>query len=46
MALSYATEWFMAWYGGEPSATASLVSFVFTGDYAPLYWTHARLQRA
>ena len=30
MGLSYATEWFAAWYGGD-SAERSLVSFEFTG---------------
>jgi len=34
--LSYATEWFNAWYGGE-RAERSLVWFEFTGAYAPLY---------
>ena len=37
MGLSYATEWFAAWYGGE-HADRSLVVFEFTGAYAPLYW--------
>jgi Ni/Fe-hydrogenase subunit HybB-like protein len=37
MGLSYASEWFAAWYGGA-SAERSLVSFEFTGAYAPLYW--------
>ncbi len=37
MGLSYATEWFNAWYGGE-RADRSLVAFEFTGAYAPLYW--------
>jgi Ni/Fe-hydrogenase subunit HybB-like protein len=37
MGLSYATEWFTAWYGGE-HAERSLVAFQFTGHYAPLYW--------
>ena len=37
MGLSYATEWFAAWYGGE-RADRALVAFVFTGPYAPLYW--------
>lgn len=36
MGLSYATEWFMAWYGGE-HAERSLVAFEFTGSYWPLY---------
>lgn len=37
MGLSYATEWFAAWYHGE-RAERWLVSFQFTGAYAPLYW--------
>jgi molybdopterin-containing oxidoreductase family membrane subunit len=37
MTLCYATEWFMAWYGGG-AAERSLVAFLFTGAYAPLYW--------
>jgi Ni/Fe-hydrogenase subunit HybB-like protein len=37
MGLSYATEWFNAWYGGE-HADRSLVAFAFTGAYAPLFW--------
>ncbi len=37
MGLSYATEWFTAWYGGE-HADRSLIAFEFTGSYAGLYW--------
>jgi Ni/Fe-hydrogenase subunit HybB-like protein len=37
MGLSYATEWFNAWYGGE-RADRSLVAFEFTGHYAPMFW--------
>ena len=37
MGYSYATEWFMAWYGGEHS-DRSLVAFEFAGTYAPLFW--------
>lgn len=37
MTLSYATEWMMAWYGGE-HAERSLVVHEFAGTYAPLYW--------
>ena len=37
MGYSYATEWFMAWYGGKPDER-SLAAFQFTGTYAPLYW--------
>jgi molybdopterin-containing oxidoreductase family membrane subunit len=38
MTLSYATEWFSAWYGGE-AAERRLVAFAFGGDYRLLYWT-------
>ncbi|WP_441999250.1 NrfD/PsrC family molybdoenzyme membrane anchor subunit [Microvirga sp. 2TAF3] len=38
MTYSYATEWFVAWYGGG-HADRSLIAYMFTGDYAPLYWT-------
>jgi molybdopterin-containing oxidoreductase family membrane subunit len=38
MGYSYATEWFMGWYGGKHS-DRSLVAFEFTGHYAPLFWT-------
>jgi molybdopterin-containing oxidoreductase family membrane subunit len=37
MGLSYATEWFNAWYGGE-HADRSLVVFEFAGGYAPMFW--------
>lgn len=37
MTYSYASEWFMAWYSGEHTER-SLVAFIFTGHYAPLYW--------
>jgi molybdopterin-containing oxidoreductase family membrane subunit len=37
MTSSYATEWFMAWYAGA-AADRSLLLFLFTGSYAPLYW--------
>ncbi|MGY4513521.1 NrfD/PsrC family molybdoenzyme membrane anchor subunit [Bradyrhizobium sp. USDA 3650] len=37
MFYSYATEWFMGWYGGEHSER-ELVRFEFTGTYAPLFW--------
>jgi len=37
MGLSYATEWFNAWYGGE-RADRSLLVFEFTGAYAPMFW--------
>jgi molybdopterin-containing oxidoreductase family membrane subunit len=33
----YASEWFMAWYGGA-HAERTLVAHLFVGDYAPLYW--------
>jgi molybdopterin-containing oxidoreductase family membrane subunit len=38
MGLSYASEWFNGWYGGE-HADRSLVAFAFAGAYAPLFWT-------
>jgi Ni/Fe-hydrogenase subunit HybB-like protein len=37
MGLSYATEWFTAWYGGG-RADRDLVAYLFTGAYAPLYY--------
>jgi molybdopterin-containing oxidoreductase family membrane subunit len=37
MGLSYATEWFNAWYGGD-RPDRSLVVFEFTGGYAPMFW--------
>ena len=37
MTMSYATEWFNAWWGGK-AAERSLVVFEFTGGYAWLYW--------
>ena len=37
MGLSYATEWFNGWYGGE-HADRSLIAFEFTGAYAPMFW--------
>jgi molybdopterin-containing oxidoreductase family membrane subunit len=37
MLYSYATEWFMAWYGGG-RVDRTLIAYFFTGDYAPLYW--------
>ncbi len=37
MTYSYATEWFVAWYGGG-RADRSLVAYMFTGDYASIYW--------
>ncbi|KQU00037.1 hydrogenase [Methylobacterium sp. Leaf469] len=36
MTFSYATEWFMAWYGGE-HADRTVVGYFFTGDYRWLY---------
>lgn len=36
MTCSYMTEWFTAWYAGSP-ADRSLLSYLFTGSYAPLY---------
>jgi len=37
MGFSYATEWFMAWYGGR-TAERFLVMFEFSGSYWPYYW--------
>ena len=37
MGLSYATEWFNAWYGGDPT-DRNLLDFEFTGAYAPIFW--------
>ena len=37
MGLSYATEWFSAWYGGD-HADRSLIAFEFAGHYGWLYW--------
>ncbi len=37
MGASYATEWFMAWYGAD-TAPRHVVHFEFTGAYAPIYW--------
>ena len=37
MGVSYATEWFNAWYGGD-RADRSLLVFEFTGSYSVLYW--------
>jgi Ni/Fe-hydrogenase subunit HybB-like protein len=37
MGISYGTEWFNAWYGGE-HADRSLLAFEFTGSYAPMFW--------
>jgi Ni/Fe-hydrogenase subunit HybB-like protein len=37
MGLSYGTEWFTSWYGGE-HADRGLVAFEFTGHYDVLFW--------
>jgi molybdopterin-containing oxidoreductase family membrane subunit len=37
MTLSYATEWFSGWYSGR-SAERGVVSFAFTGSYAPMFY--------
>jgi molybdopterin-containing oxidoreductase family membrane subunit len=37
MGYSYASEWFMAWIGGQHSER-STVAYTFTGTYAPMYW--------
>jgi molybdopterin-containing oxidoreductase family membrane subunit len=36
MGLSYASEWFSAWLGGNPDDRAT-VAFEFTGSYWPMY---------
>lgn len=38
MGTSYATEWFMAWYGGE-RAELSHLQHIFFGAYSPVYYT-------
>jgi molybdopterin-containing oxidoreductase family membrane subunit len=37
MGISYASEWFWAWYGGS-RPERHLIAFLFTGPYAPLYY--------
>ncbi len=37
MAASYATEWFIGWYGGDPAARF-LLQYRLAGDAAPMYW--------
>jgi molybdopterin-containing oxidoreductase family membrane subunit len=37
MGYAYASEWFMAWYGGQHSERR-VVAFEFAGTYAPLFW--------
>jgi molybdopterin-containing oxidoreductase family membrane subunit len=37
LGVSYGTEWFTAWYGGE-RVDRHHVLFAFFGDYAPLYY--------
>jgi molybdopterin-containing oxidoreductase family membrane subunit len=37
MGFSYATEWFLAWYGGN-RAERFLTMFEFSGTYALFYW--------
>ncbi|WP_419825445.1 NrfD/PsrC family molybdoenzyme membrane anchor subunit [Sphingomonas sp.] len=37
MTISYATEWYQAWWSGEAAETRA-VAFEFTGPYAWLYW--------
>ncbi len=37
MGLTYATEWFHAWYAGD-HAERALTAYEFVGHYAPLYW--------
>jgi len=37
MAISYTTEWFTGWYGGERAELTHL-GHLFTGAYAPIYY--------
>ncbi|MGO9868443.1 MAG: NrfD/PsrC family molybdoenzyme membrane anchor subunit [Rhodomicrobium sp.] len=37
MGISYATEWFAAWYNGRPDDRSYIV-FLFTGHYAPIFF--------
>lgn len=37
MTLSYASEWFSAWYSGR-NVDRNFLVYEFTGTYAPLYW--------
>jgi molybdopterin-containing oxidoreductase family membrane subunit len=37
MGVSYAAEWFSAWFGGE-AADERVVAYEFGGDYWPFYW--------
>ena len=37
MGFSYATEWFLTWFGGN-RAERFLTMFEFAGSYAPFYW--------
>jgi molybdopterin-containing oxidoreductase family membrane subunit len=37
MTLSYATEWFSGWYGGQVAERGE-IAFAFTGSYAPFFW--------
>jgi molybdopterin-containing oxidoreductase family membrane subunit len=37
MGLTYATEWFSAWYSGDHTERA-FTAYEFVGDYWPLYW--------
>jgi molybdopterin-containing oxidoreductase family membrane subunit len=37
MGLSYASEWFWAWMGGDRTER-QLIQFLFLGPYAPLYY--------
>ncbi|CAO4155491.1 Polysulfide reductase NrfD [Methylorubrum thiocyanatum] len=38
MTFSYATEWFMGWYGGD-HADRSVIAYFFTGDFRWLYYS-------
>jgi Polysulphide reductase, NrfD len=45
MTLSYATECFTGWYSGK-QAQRDVISFAFTGSYAPLFWSLVQLFNA
>ncbi len=44
VAFSYASEWFTAWYGGNPDERFVFVNRA-TGPYAWAFWTDGRVQR-
>ncbi len=38
MGVSYLTEWYMSWYAGD-RWEREFLAYLFTGDYAPLFYT-------